>query len=386
MSTLVSALFGRSLVAVALLLTPPSWTLDWSAPAGCPAEAEVQAALGAALGPAVEVSETLEIDGRMGEGGAGGLRLDITFRGALAGERTLRGRDCRELTDAAVLVIAIAVQREERAEPQTPQDSSSHPEGPSDAGHPGEVPPGPGAGELTRGIDGRAAEVGSETPRGVEAPPGEVRPGSTEPLAMIEEEPLGGPPAPGPPGSGSRSRPPMSGFLRAGGGVSVGHLPPVAAVMGIEGGIDMGRSGRAWRVSLGLSGSPPREVSGATNPAVGAAVSLWSLRPDLCHLPGTRGWAFPVCLGVELGAMRARGTGALVRPETASSFWSAGRLSAGVLWRRGNFGLWLALSGTAALTRPAFRTLQTPLVFRAGGFGGHVTAGVELRLPQRSRG
>ena len=361
LSTLVSALFGRSVVGGALLLTPPSWTLGWSAPDGCPAQAEVEAALGDALGPAAETAGTLVIDGRVRRRGAEELRLDITFSGALAGERTLTGRDCDELTDAAVLVIAIVVNREDTQDTQDTQDEKLGGEEPQ--------------------ADDRDLGLGSDdhsesAPGPAKASSDGARRAAPEPTPSDLPEPL---PAVRKLRTG-RSR--AEGFVRAGAGASGGHLPALAAVFGIEAGI----TGRAWRTSLAFSGSLPREVRSTTNPAVGAAVSLWSLSPGACHLPRAGEFAFPLCLGVELGAMRARGTGALVRSETASSLWSAGRISAGLLWHRNSFGLWLALSGTVAFARPAFRTLQTPLVFRAGGFGAHLVAGVELRLPRRSRG
>ncbi|MGB1275182.1 MAG: hypothetical protein ACPG77_05475, partial [Nannocystaceae bacterium] len=123
------------------------------------------------------------------------------------------------------------------------------------------------------------------------------------------------------------------------------------------------------------------QATAPTNPEVGGSFSLWSVRPHGCGVPVVKQVSFPLCFGVDLGAMRGTGVGALTVRETASSFWSAARIRGGALWQRGRWGLWLDASALVSLLQPSFRTVQTPLVFRAGRVGGEFAGGVEVRFP-----
>jgi len=165
--------------------------------------------------------------------------------------------------------------------------------------------------------------------------------------------------------------------LRTGAGVGLGILPAPAAAISAE----VGLAARSWRVGVGVGGWFPRQTTAPTNPDVGGSFSLWSIRPRGCGVPVVQHFSFPLCLGVEFGAIRGTGVGALTVRETASAFWSAAQVSGGAMWQRGRWGLWLDASVLVSFLQPAFRTVQTPLVFAAGRFGGAFAGGVEVRFP-----
>lgn len=100
-------------------------TVTWSAPDECPERERVVERIDRELGgpaaqvePAVEASLTVTHDDAT-------WRLHVALRGPAAslGERELEGASCEEVTDAAVLIVALAV-RAEAAHEATPAPAS----------------------------------------------------------------------------------------------------------------------------------------------------------------------------------------------------------------------------------------------------------------------
>ncbi|MEM6996060.1 MAG: hypothetical protein AAF721_36475, partial [Myxococcota bacterium] len=89
---------------------PDAVPLTWDAPAGCPDAAGVQERLSAALADAPEDSRTdLTAAATVTTGSDGAFALDLRLAGpGMSAVRTLESSDCRELADAAVLIVALA--------------------------------------------------------------------------------------------------------------------------------------------------------------------------------------------------------------------------------------------------------------------------------------
>ncbi len=332
-------------LSLALDTTAPAeagWRLRWDAPAGCPAGDEVRATIERTIGDkptsALSAEATVErVDDTQ-------WRLTLRVDGASgSGTRTLSAANCGELADASALIVAIAI-APELAAVEVPEV------------------------ELPQGEPEQPAEREPErepTPEPASAP--EPDPEIVEVSVPEVEEVVQ---------TRKRSRR-VRGYSRAGVGSGLGVLPgPTLAVAA-----EIGAFGRFWQAGLGASFWLPRRASAPQNPAVGGSFSLWSLQPSGCGVPAIGAISFPLCLGASLGAVRGTGTGALAVSETASAFWSAIQASAGVGWSSRVVGAWLQLSALAALNRPVFRTVQTPLVFESGAFGGQVVGGIELRFP-----
>jgi hypothetical protein len=90
---------------------PPRLTVDWSAPAGCPGEAELRAAAERLLGGPIEprLSHSLVVHGRVTPRDERLVLTLETVDDGIRGERTLIGTTCQELTSAAALILALAV-------------------------------------------------------------------------------------------------------------------------------------------------------------------------------------------------------------------------------------------------------------------------------------
>ncbi len=324
-------------LAIGLTLAPAGdgeeWRLRWDAPAGCPAVDEVRATIERTIGDTPVTSEFLA-EGTVARVDDAQWRLTLRVSGGSgSGTRTLTAADCGELADAGALVVAIAL---------------------APALAVAEVP----VAEPPRDPESVGAEVEEPAPD----PPLEQR----EPALNVSREP-----AP------RDEKPRVRGYTRAGAGVGLGVLPsPTIAVVA-----EVGALGRFWRAGLGFSFWLPRDASAPENPAVGGSFSLWSLQPRGCGVPEVGAVSFPLCLGASLGAVRGTGTGALTISETASALWSAALGSAGVAWSSRVVGVWVEFSALAAFNRPVFRTVQTPLVFESGAFGGQIAGGIELRFP-----
>jgi hypothetical protein len=82
--------------------------LDWHAVDGCPSRDSALDAIGTLLGPKPRADrEPLHARADLRTDGAGGFRADVT--GVSTDTRVLRGATCREVFDATVIVLALAV-------------------------------------------------------------------------------------------------------------------------------------------------------------------------------------------------------------------------------------------------------------------------------------
>jgi len=340
-----------ALAAALAVLGASGLEIDWQAPGGCPQAAELRARVESLVGAAAERAD-LTVTGRVAQAGEKWTLVLELVRLDSRESRTLSDRACRGLAEAAALVIAVAIDpRASGIGAPVPEDRTVNEAVPEDSTV---VPPPPAP-----------ATVVPVVPV-VEGP---VRVPVTEPIVtapVVETRPLA---------------PRIAVSVKVGGGVGfVRLLPGVHGV--IDGGLAVG--GRGWRVEAsGLFVPPVRETS--DTPGIGGVFRVGAGELRGCGVPALRGGVlgFPLCAGLQLGAMHGKGEGAgLAVQQSARSLWAALRVGPALRWRPrdGRVALWLGVDAVVALTRPLFRTAGMVTVHETGRFGGQATVGVEVRL------
>lgn len=347
------------LALILVLATPaPGLQLDWQAPAGCPDQAGVRGRVAAMLAAGAVEGSDLAATGRVSAAGEGWqLELELVRAGGRE-RRTLGDRDCAALADAAALMIAVAI--DPLAAVVVPQDRAP-------------VVPEVVVPELVPPVAVPEDRPAVPEDRPVVAVP-EVR---VEPV----EEP-GATPVVGPKDRPVVARRRLELGLRAGAGVGFTRIlpgPNAALELGL------GLEGRGWRVELNGGFAPPVQGTASVQPAIGGSFRLGFAELRGCGVPALRRApvAFPLCVGLQVGAMHGRGTGdGLMVPLAARSLWIATRVGGALRWRPrdGRVSLWLGLDAIVALTRPEFVTAGGVRVHRAAQIGGQALFGVEVRL------
>jgi hypothetical protein len=121
---LIGVLARLAATLVAVGEAPPSQTdgltlqLTWQSPQGCPDLASERAEIRRRVGDLDRSlrAEPIAAEGAIRADGAGGYRLSLRTRvGEITGERVLAGPDCRELAEAAALVLALLINPEATA-------------------------------------------------------------------------------------------------------------------------------------------------------------------------------------------------------------------------------------------------------------------------------
>ena len=114
----------------------------------------------------------------------------------------------------------------------------------------------------------------------------------------------------------------------------------------------------------------------------GARVDLFYARPRFCVLPNLNAVDLPICLGVDLGLMRARGLGRdLDDVFTSKQFYAAAALGAALRWpKTGWIAGWIGGEALFSLVRPDFYARNLGSLYAPDPFGGRVQAGVECRF------
>lgn len=375
------------LLALVLSLVAPAagLRLDWQAPAQCPDGAALRGRIERMIGAEATARADLQATGVVRTQGARWiLELDLVRAGGRE-RRTLVDGECGALADAAALVIAVAIDPQARAlepEPPVPEDSEPGAVVPAPPGAVVPAPPGP----VVPGSGGPKEPVLADRS---DVPGPEDRSGgsgaSAGPVVAVPEDRLG----PGQPqepvvaGAGSRDRSArrLQVSLRAGAGLGFVRVLP-----GVHAALDLGLAlaGQLWRVELAGVFAPPVRTS-SEDPAIGGVFRLGAGELRGCGVPGPRGSdvSFPLCVGLQVGAMHGRGVGSgLEVKQEARALWLATRVGPAVRWRPrgGRVGLWLGLDVLVALTRPAFETAGGVRVHEAARVGGQASLGVEVRL------
>ena len=369
------------------------------APAGCPSVAALQALVAEHLGddapaPALRIEVAVRRDRSRWL-----ARLEV--RGDGGGRRDLEGATCREVIDAAALVIALAVEGDGHVVGGEPLAMVL--EGEPEVGGRREGVGGAGAaaggGEDRDGARvGGAARVGGTARVGSRAPTSARRPGGSTRAAGPSIEPEPEPDGAGmasPEAAANRGRPaeaapdydfdrdPGAGdrgagragkrtrvALRAGGAGESGTLPRAAA--GVEAALSVWRS----RYGLELSGAYwPERAARPDGGGPGALVGLWTSGARGCRAVSLAA----VCAGGELGRMTGRGMD-LPDQRVGSAWWGA--LSGSVWVRRsvGRAAIYAGIEGLVPVTRPRFQLDDDTLLYRPAALAARAMLGVELML------
>jgi hypothetical protein len=331
--------FAAQVLAVALLATgsaaaqTPSagLVLRWRAPRGCPSEGEVIAAVTRLLGRPVEDPSPRRVAVARIRRARRGWSLRITVStGATRRHRALAGDTCDEVSEAAALVLALAIDPDVAARPAGPPD-------------PPPTPP----------------------------PAVSIAPPSAPPTAP--------PPAPAPPAippsTPPRVAPSLRGFARLEALGDLGAQP--ALTWGAT--LVVGLSVRAFRAELSATYfGPQRALVRPGDPTQGGDISLvaGSLRGCLAAPIG------PVdlggCAGAELGVQSGAAFG-VNRPSRGEALWVALPLAATLrrsLSRR--FGVHVEAGASIPLLRRQFAIEGLGAVFRPAPITVRASLGAEV--------
>ncbi len=298
--------------------------------------------------------QPVRVRGLMVASGPGTYRLELSLDDGRAGVRQLEGSSCEELSEAAALVIAMAIDPRllERLEVEpTPE--------PTPPANPAALP------EPTE-------------PEVVEPPESTPEPTPTDaterdPSASTVDDPH----VASEPPTSSAADLGLAFLARFDGGVAGGPLPGAAGIVSLGAGL----GGRGWRVELTGSYWAPRTRRSESNPDIGVRAQLWTVGVLGCGEPQVGPLTFPLCAGVLAGATHAIGVGDLVGDRVAAR-WVAAAIEPGVVWwTRPRLGIALRARGHVALARPQLRTDPSGPLFEGSSVGGSLRVGLELRLP-----
>ena len=404
------------------------WRLAWRAPAGCPDAASVERRVASVLGapdPAASLRVSVDVK-RDGDG----WTLDLVARRAEGRQRRrLHHRDCATLVEATLLLVALAVdpatvvdprlaaalrsaQRPAVRRPQPAPGARVEPvaraRAPEAEVPASEVDAAAAAPALPVDVPASAVDAAAAAPalpvdvpvRPPVVPPApqpRVRPAPSSVLAPAAAPaprstasptpPSAVPPvsprippsaaaaAPLTPAPPARRRPAVA--LRGGGGAAGGATPAVSG--GPVGAVTLVPDPRA-RIELTGSYWAPRRahLAGAAGPAADISLVTGGVRG--CGVVGRGRFELPLCLGVELGSMRATGvevTGA----RRVRSLWLALTPGVAAVYAvRPRFAVWLGLDGLLALARPQFFIEGGGEVHRAGRVGVRGWLALEVRF------
>lgn len=338
--TLLAALFATQVPE-----PPRGDALVWDAPPGCPDRLALTDAIAARLGRAPAPDE-LTLVGRIAQDGAARyhLELRLTVDGHTQ-TRRLTTRRCAALIDAAALLVRLAL--DPAATDAAPESLLTLDVAPED----GDPPP-----------DAPASPATSDPPRPAPAP------APTGPTA--QPDPL--PPTPAPPEPRRR----IGGLVRVSGGLELGALPAPTAGIALAAGVLWPRARLEFHGAYLVRQTAARDANAVT-------VDLLAAGARGCARPGRGAFEFPLCGGLELGALRGQGQGPGAR--RATGLWAAAFASVGAVWRvQRRLGLGLEVQGLGRLAAPSFDLRDDPdppaTLFTSAPVGLRVLLGLEVRL------
>lgn len=333
---------GQAVVAMAVVV-PWAGELEWTAPPSCPDRLEARAL----------VDHHLSATPARPEGAAVTIRRDgerwkAEVRPAEgAAIRHLEASDCESLARAVALIIAMTVEASAPRVEAAPADASA-PEEPPDR-----IPPAPSP---SRGETPPSQAFGSDE---------EVEPPTRalEPEAVAELRPI-------------RRRRQIQHGLGVGAGAGYGPLPAPQAVL--EAGYRL--AGSRWRIELGVIYGPPLRRAYPDEPRVGGRFQMAAGTARACWRPSAGVVGFPLCGGLEAGAVLGRGIGADTNRQ-GSGLWVVAVVRPGLevaLARR--LDLRLGVEAMVPLFRSAFHVGDRDPLFRVPVVGVRGLAGLEVAV------
>lgn len=329
---LVIALFA------ALAPEPAELTLAWEAPPGCPQVDEVRGRVRVALGDRERVS--IEAAGRVTQSDDRDARWQLQLRVAdpqhpsEGGERVLVARSCEALTEAAVLVLAVAA---------TSGPPTTVPDGPAIPVPPPVEPTPPAA--TTSSDTAALAPTPTPTPT---ATNDAITPAPARPRARVQGE------------------------VAIAGGFDAAAMPGL-------GGTVVGTIGLRWRwlgVHAIVLHGIRRDI--AQN-GVEARHSLLAGGLAVCALGPIGAFELGGCAKAELGGLRSEARRGRDLEPADTDLWAAGSLGALARWtfaRR-----WaLSLAADAVVPRGSSFVIGSVPVGKAGPIGVRLLAGIAVRF------
>ena len=301
--------------------------LSWSAPEGCPTQETLQSAIDRYLGGAgLSLAREVRADAKVTALEDGGFRLALLVEtGGGTSVASIDAERCELLVKAAALKIAVTV------DPLAVLDT-----------------------------------VEAEPPAQPQPPPEEKE---EEAAPIIEPEPE---PEPEPP----PSEPKVRGAIAAQGLASYGVLPNFGAGVGLSAAIVFER----WRFEAAGAYWPSRSERTDLTHDIGGNFMLGTAALRGCPEPKYKKVEFPLCLGVELGAMRGEGFG-VDDAAVASRLWAAALLGLGVTWAfTDHLAVGARLEAVVALARPEFSIRGAGLLHQAGPAAPRGLVGLEVRF------
>lgn len=340
-----------ALAPLSLAGAPMGLPIHWETPPACVDAAAVPARVGALVGEGSTVAGTLRLGAeRRGEGWTVSLVLEPREGAEGSLRRTLEGRDCATLTDAVALVVAVHLDAVATAGVITAGPSALPPEVPQ-------------ASRVVPPVERSAAQASSF-----------VRP---QPASDATT------------GSAAKPRPGPRALASLAVAGELGVLPRGAGALELAGGVGWSHA----RLELGaLASLGPNAVSERVA-GVGGRFRLLTGLVRGCGVPARGRVALPLCGGLELGDLRASGTG-LRRPATVDALWVAAVASARPQWsprrrsaagpgdrRRARLALGALLDLVVPLRRHRFATAEAGLVHAVDPVAVRLGLRVELWLP-----
>jgi hypothetical protein len=268
---------------------PIDVALTWEAPPGCPQQPELLLDLDAMVAGSRQRGD-VAFEGRVERvDEAFNLELSTRWVDGREEQRRLSAASCNELTDAAVLLMAITLD---------PVATSKR---------------------VRASGWSRQSEPAVQAPTRREPPP--------EPAPVPKAKPSPAPPEQKPAPPATRGDDEVRYGIRGSFVVDWGSLPKLAPGFGL----DLSVEWKLLRAEV-VGGYWFRQRATRQDlEKEGAWVEVGALGPRLCVSPVAGTVEFPVCAGVEFGAMRARGIGpALGTPEY--TFWSAANGGPTLVW------------------------------------------------------
>ena len=334
-------------VRVALSIAGAFWTfagaagptVQWKAPAACPSATQGLSMIEANLGVRLNAIETdAEFAVVLSRSGRRWFARIDTGPGDANPSRMLPAVDsCAEASEAAALVVAIALDPTAAAAPGDPNTEPADPD------------PKPEAVLIPEPVPGPVLE-----------PIPELEPSPPRPSAapVTVDEPLA-----------------LGGHFGVAAGIRYGSLDQALGVLSLRGGLLLPRA----RISLEAVVAPRRAV--AIDDTAEVRFTQWGLAAFGCwRVPIAATVALEPCGAVELGQTVSTTRG-LDNSRPRAPRWFALRAGPHLTWRFSRrTGLWAGAEALVPLTRPRFEVNGAGTVARALPVGVSAFAGVEIRL------
>ncbi|MDC0675742.1 hypothetical protein [Nannocystis radixulma] len=359
-------------VVLALVVALPAQDVDvrWRGDPRCP-EHGFQDSLARYLAGAAE-SRPVEVTVDVRRDGDSRWSATLVLATAEArSTRTLRGRSCAEIGDAAAFVTAVVVDPGVLSRPGGGAIVPA-PEVPEAGGT--DMSSGTSSGASGADAVDLSAEAAGAGPVGTDmSSETSVTNAAPVPAAEVEtdmaaETGAGEPPvAPAPPVESVTPVKRPRGFVRVAGGLEALGMPRVGPQVGLAGGL----LGKRWRVELtGFYRAPTTQYTD-TDPRAGARVRMWAVGARGCGVPRAGPVEFPLCGGLEVGQVIGEGVG-FVGARADRFAWVAAVFGPAIAWAPRP---WLALWFGADVGLPLLRG-----TFSAAGLGPmYMIAPVSLR-------